>query len=155
MDNLLVKLNFSGQQEICVINTPKKLETIVNSFSIDARCITDLNHITKGNFFLIFVFSIEEIESFTKQIMGRTSGDPIIWFAYPKKSSKNYTCNFTRDTGWTILGNYHFESVKIVALDDDFSAIRFRNVKYIDKLTRSEEMALSLEAKNRIKKSNK
>jgi hypothetical protein len=151
MDSLLTKLNFSGQQEICVINTPKPLEGIINSFSIDARIIIDLNHITKGNFFLIFVFSVEEIESYTKQIMGRTSGDPIIWFLYPKKSSKRYTCNFTRDKGWEILGTYHFESVKIVAFDDDFSAIRFRNVKYIEKLTRSEEMALSSEAKRRIR----
>jgi hypothetical protein len=41
--------------------------------------------------------------------------------------------------------------VKIVAFDDDFSAIRFRNVKYIEKLTRSEDMALSSEAKRRIR----
>jgi hypothetical protein len=152
MDNLLVKLNFSGQQEICVINTPKGLETIANSFSIDARVITDLNHITKGNFFLIFVLSVEDIENFTKQIMGRTSGDPIIWFAYPKRSSKTYKSSITRDTGWEILGTYHFEPVRVVALDDDFSAIRFRNVKYIEKLTRSEDMALSEEAKKRLRK---
>ncbi len=152
MDDLLVKLNFSGQQEICIINTPKPLLGMINAFSIDARCITDLKHITKGNFFLVFVYSIEEINAYTLEIMSKVSGDPIIWFAFPKRSSKKYTCDFNRDHGWEILGTYAYEPVRMIAIDQDFSALRFRNVKFIEKITRAEEMALSEEGKKRARK---
>jgi hypothetical protein len=57
----------------------------------------------------------------------------MLWFAYPKKSSVNYTCDFSRDTGWEILGRHGFEGVRMVAIDQDWSALRFRRVEYIKK----------------------
>ena len=63
--------------------------------------------------------------------------------AYPKGSSKNYTCDFNRDTGWQVLGNLGWEGVRMVAIDTDWSALRFRRVEYIKKMTRRKRMAMS------------
>jgi hypothetical protein len=63
--------------------------------------------------------------------------DPIVWVTYPKKASKRYTCEFDRDTGWEPLGAVGFEPVRQVAVDDDWSALRFRRVAHIKTMKRS------------------
>jgi hypothetical protein len=63
-------------------------------------------------------------------------GDAIVWFAYPKGTSKRYTCDFNRDTGWDVLGRLGFEPVRQVALDEDWSALRFRRAEFIQSLRR-------------------
>jgi hypothetical protein len=67
----------------------------------------------------------------------------VVWFAYPKQSSKKYTCEFNRDSGWAELGKAGFEPVRMVAIDADWSAVRFRRVDFIKSLTRPAEYALS------------
>jgi|GEM_PF-6580646 len=46
------------------------------------------------------------------------------------------TCNFNRDTGWGVLGPHGLEGVRQVAIDDDWTALRFRKVDYIKTMTR-------------------
>ncbi len=50
------------------------------------------------------------------------------------------------------LGNAGFEPVRQVAIDDDWSALRFRRTEYIKSFTRSNTMALSPEGKRRSKR---
>jgi hypothetical protein len=54
-----------------------------------------------------------------------------VWFAYPKGTSKKYTCDFNRDTGWDTLKALGFDTVRAVAIDDNWTALRFRRVEYI------------------------
>jgi hypothetical protein len=70
-------------------------------------------------------------------------------------TSKNYKCDINRDTGWTSLGNYNLEPVRQVAIDDDFSALRFRKVEFIKSITRRESFALTKEAKIRTTQKGK
>ena len=60
-----------------------------------------------------------------------------------KKSSKNYKCGFERDSGWDILGEHGFEPVRIVAIDEDWSALRFRRVEFIKKMTKRKSVTIS------------
>ncbi|MDN3689354.1 hypothetical protein [Cyclobacterium jeungdonense] len=76
----------------------------------------------------------------------------VIWICYPKASSKQYKCDFNRDTGFGILGDYGLEAVRQVAIDEDWSALRFRKVEYIKNITRRESFALTKEAKRRTNK---
>jgi hypothetical protein len=98
---------------------------------------------------VVFVTQQHEIDRLAPQIVEKLEGDALVWFCYPKKSSKNYTCNFNRDTGWQVMGSLNLEPVRMVAIDKDWSALRFRNVKYIKKITRRASMALTVEAKKR------
>jgi hypothetical protein len=84
--------------------------------------------------------------------IAQASGDPVIWFAYPKGTSKKYDCEFNRDNDWHALGEAGFERVRQVAIDADWSAIRFRRVEHIKSLKRSSSMALTKEGKSRTKK---
>ena len=75
-----------------------------------------------------------------------------MWLAYPKGSSKRYTCVFTRDTGWASMGEAGFEPVRMIAIDEDWSALRFRRAEFIKTMTRAAEHRLSAQAKARKKK---
>ena len=79
----------------------------------------------------------------------KARGDAVLWFAYPKGSSKKYKCEFNRDTGWHVLGAAGFEPVRQVAIDQDWSALRFRRAGFIKDMKRRSCMALSDEGKSR------
>ena len=61
-----------------------------------------------------------------------------LWFAYPKKSG-SVASDITRDHGWTALGDAGLLAVTQIALDDDWSALRFRYRDEIARLTRRGE----------------
>ncbi|WP_207895901.1 hypothetical protein [Hymenobacter gummosus] len=96
---------------------------------------------------LAFATKLEEVEALAAQLP-HAPGDVALWVAYPKASSKKYRCEFNRDTGWAALGAAGFEPVSQVALDEDWSALRFRRVEYIKKMTRGG--AISAVGKERI-----
>ncbi|MCA9264392.1 MAG: hypothetical protein KDA60_11110 [Planctomycetales bacterium] len=91
-----------------------------------------------------------ELTRIATELARSTSGDGIVWIAYPKKTSKRFKCEFNRDSGdWSVLGNAGFEPVRQVAIDEDWSALRFRRTEYIQALTRQNSMAISEEGKRR------
>lgn len=100
---------------------------------------------------LVFVYSAADIRKRAK-LAKRLNGDGLLWFAYPKKSSRKYSVDVTRDGGWEPLGALGFEGVRQIAIDADWSALRFRAATRIKSLTRSANMALSPEGKRRTKK---
>lgn len=66
----------------------------------------------------------------------RTGGDALVWFAYPKGTSKQYRSTINRDTGWQVLGAAGFEPVRMVAIDEDWSGVRFRRAEFIKSMIR-------------------
>ncbi len=103
----------------------------------------------KVPFAMGFAVTQAECDFASSTVVNATEGDSIVWIAYPKKSSKKYKCEFNRDTGWHVLGEAGFEPVRQIAIDEDWSALRFRRTEYIRSLTRSDSMAISSEGKRR------
>lgn len=58
-----------------------------------------------------------------------------LWFAYPKKTGTIRT-DITRDHGWAALAAHDLLPVTQIAIDDTWSALRFRYRDEIAKLTR-------------------
>jgi hypothetical protein len=58
-----------------------------------------------------------------------------LWFAYPKKSGRLAT-DISRDHGWEPVAARDLLPVTQIALDDTWSALRFRRRAEIAKLTR-------------------
>lgn len=104
----------------------------------------------KGSpFVLAFVRSCQEIATQAERVVGSLGGDdPVLWFAYPKKSSKRYSSDVGRDDSWQPVGDLGFEPVRQVAVDDDWSALRFRRTEHVKALTRSR--AISAEGRKRL-----
>ena len=104
---------YKEQPNIVAINSPKTFDNELEEMSKWATIIKDF-------------MEVIEIEQFISAIYQKLKGDAVIWLCYPKMTSKNYKCDFNRDSGWISLGKYNLEPVRQVAIDDDFSALRFR-----------------------------
>jgi hypothetical protein len=151
MTPLFKKLNFKAQERVVVVNGPSSLETELVEISKFAEIEKDPMKVSKIDFAIVFVLTQEQIDQSIALISPKLQGDAILWFCYPKGTSKKYKCDFNRDTGWATLGNYNLEGVRQVAIDEDWSALRFRKTEYIKTLTRRESYAISKEGKERTK----
>jgi hypothetical protein len=149
MTPLLKKLNFKDQEQLLVLNSPESFFGELQEMKSVATVVTDLEEIQGIEFLIAFVTTKKEIENLVRSIDRKLIGDVIFWICYPKATSKKYSCDFNRDTGFEILGEFDFEGVRQVALDEDWSALRFRKVNYIKNITRKESFALTKEAKER------
>ena len=148
MDAVFKKLNYKVQKDIVVINSPASFEQSIRSLPM-VQVHRQLELVPEVSFFMCFVQKQEEIDRIVPLLFPKLKGDAVLWFCYPKGTSKKYKCDFNRDTGWSLMGTYSLEPVRMVAIDENWSALRFRKVEFIKKITRSESFALSKEAKER------
>lgn len=150
MEALFKKLNYKEHRIFAIIDIPEEL-TELNKPPFDLDVLdTTLNPNRNYEFLLIFILKREDIESAVDFLEDNLADDAVIWFAYPKNASKKYKCEINRDTGWESLGKLNLEPVRQVAVSEDWSALRFRNVKNIKTMKRK-GMAISKEGKERIK----
>jgi hypothetical protein len=82
-------------------------------------------------FAIAFVTKHTEVDAAVKRILPKADGDAVLWFAYPKGTSKRVASEINRDTGWDSLTSAGFETVRLVAIDEDWSALRFRRAEYV------------------------
>ncbi|QDK78122.1 hypothetical protein EXU85_05735 [Spirosoma sp. KCTC 42546] len=143
MNPIFAKLNYKAQAEIAVINLPVEFSPVVDEMRPLTTIVTDPQQIQKGEFAIAFVKTQQEVDTLSPVLADKLTGDAILWMTYPKGSSKKHKCDFNRDTGWTLLGQLGFEPVRMVAIDEDWSALRFRRVEYVKKMTRRESGALT------------
>jgi hypothetical protein len=149
MATVFEKLNFKGQQEIVVVNAPSTFEPELSRLSgvVVHRKPAAVSEIS---FCLAFVTTQVEVDALARQITSKAKGDALVWFAYPKGSSKKYKCDFNRDSGWAALGAAGFEGVRLVAIDEDWSAMRFRRAEFIKSMSRDSKRAMSSVGKKKV-----
>ena len=150
MKTIFQKLQFKGQNPILIFHHPKEFNQHLINLT-DIKIDTDLVD-QQYNFVLIFVMEEPQIETAIAQIHSHLNEDATLWFAYPKQSSKKYQVKISRDFGWKSLGNFDYEVVSQIAIDEDWSALRFRKATFIKSLKRNPKMALSKEGKRRTAK---
>lgn len=150
MNPLFKKLNLKDQKQIFVLNHPDSFNNELKYLTCDIQ--TKVTKKSAVEFAIGFAITQNEVDTIANTVAPQLAEDGILWIAYPKGSSKKYTCDFNRDTGFQVLGQYNLEPVKIIAIDEDWSALRFRNIKHIKNFTRSQSMALSKTGKEKAKK---
>lgn len=151
MNPIFKKLNFKGQPEIVVVNAPDSFLPVLDEMTQLTQVKTSVTDASGISFAMAFVTKQQEVDLLTQQFAEKMAGDGLLWMVYPKGSSKRYKCDFNRDTGWETLGKQGFEPVRMVAIDEDWSALRFRRAEYIKTMTRSS--AISDVGKERLKAS--
>lgn len=142
IDPVFKKLNFTNQKVVTIINAPEEFNHRMGAINHLAEVRTELSN-DSVEFLLIFVCTKDQIKSGAKQVAQIPEGDFILWFAYPKKSSKKYKLDISRDDGWQALGDLGYEGVRMVAIDEDWSALRLRKAVYIKTMRRDQKRAMS------------
>lgn len=130
MATIFEKLNLKDQQEILVLNAPASFEPELARLHVMALH-RNIEAVREIQFALAFVTRKAEVDALAAAIAKRAKGDAVVWFAYPKGTSKKLKCDFNRDTGWDALRALGFDTVRAVAIDEDWSALRFRRVEFI------------------------
>ena len=130
MGPLFEKLNLKDQPEVAILNAPLSFEPEL-SWLANRRVVRELGDVATVRFALAFAARRSELDSLAAALALRADGDAVLWFAYPKRSSRRYRADFDRDNGWDLLGEAGFEPVRQVSIDEDWSALRFRRVEYV------------------------
>lgn len=130
MTGVFHKLNWKAQPELVVFNAPSSFEPELARLA-GVKILRDPKKPKAVGFALAFATRQAELDRLSTILAGASQGDVLLWFAYPKGSSKRHTCEFNRDNGWQIIRGAGFDSVRQVAIDEDWSALRFRRVEYI------------------------
>jgi hypothetical protein len=137
MDAVFKKMNFKNSQSVVVINSPKSFEANIEMMGELTTFFYDFSVVEQTDFIITFCTMQAEVDAVATKAAKKLVGDGLLWMVYPKGASKKFKCDFNRDTGWAILGELGFEPVRMVVIDEDWSALRFRRVEFIKKMTRS------------------
>jgi hypothetical protein len=135
MPHLWEKLNLGEHRELLVLNAP-------SSFAAELKALQGVRvhrHVTAIKdvaFALVFVLNQMELNRWSAAVAAKAAGDALLWLAYPKGTSKRYTCDINRDKGWDVLRAADFDCVRQVAIDEDWSAVRFRRTEFINHRSR-------------------
>jgi hypothetical protein len=150
MDALLRKLQYKAG-DVVVVDAPAEMAPTLEAWRREVPLRSDLR--SDEAFVLRFVHSCAQIDAAASPTVAAVADDGLLWFAYPKKSSRRYSSDIGRDDSWHALGSLGFEGVRQVAIDEDWSALRFRHVDRIRSLTRDKSRAISERGKSRPRSS--
>ncbi len=148
MAGLFTKLNLKDQSPVFALNAPASFEGALAALEGHAlkRAVKTKDAVS---FAIAFAITQAELDAVSATLVRAAVGDAVVWIAYPKQSSKRYRCEFNRDSGWSVLAAGGFETVRMVAIDEDWSALRFRRAEYVGAMTRSPARALTARGKKR------
>ena len=147
MSPLFKKLNLGAHTVIHVLNAPSSFEPELAAL----KGVTVKRSVSgTSSFAMAFVITQAELDAASKKLAAACAGDAVLWMVYPKGTSRKYRCEFNRDSGWPVLGAAGFEPVRMVAIDEDWSALRFRRVEHIKAMTRSQDNRISREGRKKV-----
>jgi hypothetical protein len=124
------KLNLTTQEKIVVYNAPESFAAELKRLS-GVEIERDPRSPKAVQFALAFAVTQAQLDRFAGALAKAAEGDAILWYAYPKGTSKRYKCEFNRDSGWHVMTGAGFETVRQVAIDEDWSALRFRRSQFV------------------------
>lgn len=75
---------------------------------------------------LAFFESSAEVHAMISRIMARMPPDGLLWVAYRKGPAAKAASGLSRDMGWSTLEEAGWRPVRQVAIDEEWSALRFR-----------------------------
>jgi len=125
MTEVFRKLNYKSQSPILVVGAPASFEGELRAMAgIEIHRAAAAG--TRYGFALAFAPMKADLLAAAKSMLRAIEDGAVVWFAYPKQTSKKYTSDLNRDTCWEALKPLSLQPVRQVAIDDDWSALRFK-----------------------------
>jgi hypothetical protein len=144
MNEVLKKIKLTAQNPVLILNAPEEYANVMKD--IEGEVHTSIKG--KYEFIQLFASSLVECEKLTPPAIEALEGDGYLWVCYPKGTSKKYKSDLNRDTARELIGTYNYEPVTLVAIDNDWSALRIKNPDNIKTMKR--KSAASEKGKERI-----
>jgi hypothetical protein len=138
--DVAAKLGYRGQTPVALLDVPAGLAPALAPLAAAAAAPDPAR---PAAFALAFVLDPEAVDRAAAALLPALAPDAPLWLAYPKTDSALRRSALSRDAGWAALGAAGFEGVRQIALDADWSALRFRHVDRIARLARDPARAIS------------
>jgi len=131
--SLLEKLQLKDEKNLLIQGLPSSIEKqfIKLSFS---KNLTPLLKSRKIDFALVFAINQTQLKCILADVMPHLQPDAKLWIAYPKLASK-IASDLSRESSWEFLSDYGYEGVRAAALDNVWTALRFKQVNEGEKKT--------------------
>lgn len=123
------KLKITQQQSVLVKNVPGDLQAVFSHEDLKA------SRGKKYDAVILFVTDQTQLNRDIKSTLTALQNDALLWISYPKKSSK-VKADISRDYGWDALTEAGYIPVTQIAIDQTWSALRFRKADKVPKITR-------------------
>lgn len=134
--SLVKKLLIKPGYQLLIMNAPDGFTQRLEPLPEGARL-----YISPGGRFdevLVFAGSQAELNRYAPVALQAVKPSGLLWFAYPKKTSKIKT-DISRDAGWDVATSAGWLPVTQIAVDNTWSALRFRPESEIKTITRKRE----------------
>ncbi|WP_144893823.1 hypothetical protein [Flavobacterium tiangeerense] len=126
MQEIIKKFKFKNNGVI--INAPSALES--EFLKLDFKLTFDKKN--KSTNTLIFINNKKEYLDFLTTVLKYIEHDSVLWFAYPKGTSKIKT-DINRDTVRMTGEDFGITTVTAISIDETWSALRFRPIEKVGK----------------------
>ncbi|MCV9933169.1 hypothetical protein OIU80_12820 [Flavobacterium sp. LS1R47] len=126
MLDVIKKLKFKDNGT--VLNAPKGIKE--EFIKLGMKITFDKK--TKNTNTLIFINNNQEFLNFLKYDLENIESDSVLWFAYPKGTSKIKT-DINRDTIRVTGEEFGLKTVTAISIDETWSALRFRPIDRVGK----------------------
>jgi Bacteriocin-protection, YdeI or OmpD-Associated len=123
-ESLLEKLQLKDERNLLIQGLPSSIEKQFIKLSF-AKNVTPLLKIRKIDFALVFAVSQKQLLSILNDVVPLLQADAKLWIAYPKLTSK-IASDLCRDESWGFINCYGYETVRAIALDNVWTALRFK-----------------------------
>lgn len=126
---LLEKLQLKNEKNLLIQGLPSTVEKQFIKISF-AKNVTPLLKARKIDFALVFAISHKQLKDILRDVVPALHEDAKLWVAYPKVSSK-IVSDLTRDCNWECISQFGFEGIRLIAVDNIWSAMRFKKTSQI------------------------
>lgn len=119
------------EMRVGILNAPEGYPEAFGEMPAGVSLVTEAEPGTL-DVLVLFVKSLAELESQAPGALKLAKYDAPAWIAYPKKTSKIKT-DINRDNGWERMSAIGYAGVAMVALDETWSAMRYRLAERVGK----------------------
>ena len=121
---LLEKLQLKEERNLLIQGLPSSIEKQFVKLTF-SKGVTPLLKTRKIDFALVFAVNQKQLAGILQDVIPALQDDAKFWIAYPKLTSK-IASDLSRDKNWDFVSDYGFEAVRMIALDNVWSAGRFK-----------------------------
>ncbi len=127
MDPVLKKMNYKAGP-IAVLGAPAELKALIGTWGRDHSLAEEPAGpapFAAPSFLLVFAESKARFNELLPSLAPKVGRGIVFWVAFPKQSSPRYGSDLNRDIVWKLMEPLGFKPARNVALDEDWSALRF------------------------------
>jgi Bacteriocin-protection, YdeI or OmpD-Associated len=135
LQTLLEKLQLKDERNLLVQGLPSTIEKQFAKLAF-SKNLSPLLKIRKIDFALVFAVNEQQLGGIVREVLPALQPDAKFWVAYPKIGSKIAT-TLNRDCNFECIVSEGYETVRQIAIDHVWTAVRFKKSDPVAVLTKA------------------